>query len=222
MHPRVQATVKLLRGHEDGIRRVIELGVGDGSILSEVINALNINAEAYGVDINEGLLEAARSRGIRVAKCDLNNCILPYGDGYFDLVLMEEVIEHLVNPDNALREAHRVLRHGGLFVVTTPNLAWWVNRIVLMLGYQPYWTEVSTMFNVGKFHRRIDEPLSGHLRLYTFRSLRYLLKLHGFMVIKALGVAYKAGKPFMVYMLDRLSGLRPSLAEVIAILAMKP
>jgi hypothetical protein len=49
-----------------------------------------------------------------------------------------------------------------------------------------------------------------------------LLKLHGFIVIKALGVAYKAGKPFMVYMLDRLLGLRPSLAEVIAILAMKP
>jgi spermidine synthase len=44
MHPRVQATVKLLRGHEDGIRRVIELGVGDGSILSEVINALRLPA----------------------------------------------------------------------------------------------------------------------------------------------------------------------------------
>ncbi len=183
---------------------------------------MHVAEELELVDINEKSLEVARSRGIRVARCDLNNCILPYGDEYFDLVLMEEVIEHLVNPDNALREAHRVLRHGGLFVVTTPNLAWWVNRIVLMLGYQPYWTEVSTMFNVGKFHRRIDEPLSGHLRLYTFRSLRYLLKLHGFMVIKALGVAYKAGKPFMVYMLDRLSGLRPSLAEVIAILAMKP
>jgi len=52
MHPRVQATVKLLRGREDSVRRVIELGVGDGSII-EVINALNINAEAYGVDINE-------------------------------------------------------------------------------------------------------------------------------------------------------------------------
>jgi ribosomal protein L11 methylase PrmA len=52
MHPRVQATVKLLRGREDSVRRVIELGVGDGSII-EVINALNINAEAYGVDIDE-------------------------------------------------------------------------------------------------------------------------------------------------------------------------
>jgi hypothetical protein len=107
-------------------------------------------------------------------------------------------------------------------VVTTPNLAWWVNRIALVLGYQPYWTEVSTMFNVGKFHRRINEPLSGHLRLYTLRGLRDLLKMHGFIVIKALGVAYKANKPFMVYMLDRLLGLRPTLAEVIAILAMKP
>jgi len=56
MHPRVQATVKLLRGREDSVRRVIELGVGDGSII-EVINALNINAEAYGVDINEKSLD---------------------------------------------------------------------------------------------------------------------------------------------------------------------
>jgi len=55
MHPRVQATVKLLRGREDSVRRVIELGVGDGSII-EVINALN-NAEAYGVDINEKSLD---------------------------------------------------------------------------------------------------------------------------------------------------------------------
>jgi ubiquinone/menaquinone biosynthesis C-methylase UbiE len=64
MHPRVQATVKLLRGREDSVRRVIELGVGDGSIISEVINALNINAEAYGVDIDEKSLEVARSRGL--------------------------------------------------------------------------------------------------------------------------------------------------------------
>lgn len=49
----------------------------------------------------------------------------------------------------------------------------------------------------------INKPLSVHLRIYTFTSLRYLLKLHGFMVIKALGTVYKADKSFMVYMLGR-------------------
>jgi hypothetical protein len=47
----------------------------------------------------------------------------------------------------------------------------------------------------------INKPLSGHLRIYTFRSLRDLLKLHRFMVIKALGTVYIADKSFMVYML---------------------
>jgi len=187
-----------------------------------VINTININGEVYGIDINEKSLEIAHSRGIKVVKCDLNSCALPHSDEYFDLVLMNEVIEHLVNPDNALKEAHRVLRPGGLLVVTSPNLAWWVNRIVLMLGYQPYWTEVSTMFNVGKFHRSINEPLSGHLRLYTLRSLRELLKMHGFTVVKTLGVTNKASKPRLLYMLDKLLGLRSTLAEVIAMLAMKP
>jgi transcriptional antiterminator Rof (Rho-off) len=40
--------------------------LGDGSILSEVINALNINAEAYGVDINEESLEADVAEGLEL------------------------------------------------------------------------------------------------------------------------------------------------------------
>ncbi len=49
----------------------------------------------------------------------------------------------------------------------------------------------------------INKPLSGHLRKYTFRSLRDLLKLHGFMVIKTPGTVYKADKSFMVYTLGK-------------------
>jgi hypothetical protein len=37
----------------------------------------------------------------------------------------------------------RVLREGGYLLITTPNLASWVNRLVMLLGYQPYNCEVS-------------------------------------------------------------------------------
>jgi len=49
----------------------------------------------------------------------------------------------------------------------------------------------------------INDPLNGHLCIYTFRILRDLLKLHRFMIIKALGTVYKADKPFMAYTLGR-------------------
>ncbi len=73
------------------------------------------------MDINDRALEEARRKGIITIKADLNIDKIPLPDNYFDAVLMEEVIEHLMNPDHALEEAYRLLRLGGLFVLTTPK-----------------------------------------------------------------------------------------------------
>jgi len=189
-NPRISASIALLNSVmalKDA--RLVELGCGDGSLLIEVANALSIR-DVYGVDIDEVALKKATDRGVKVFKADLNSDPLPFKDGFFDVVLTEEVIEHLVNPDNAIREARRVLKAGGLFLLSTPNLAWWLNRLALLLGYQPYWCECSTMYNVGKFKRNQEQPLSGHLRLYTYRALKQLLELHGFKVIASKGVTY--------------------------------
>ena len=189
-NPRASASVALLSSvmaFEDA--KIIDFGCGDGSLLMDVADALNIK-DVYGVDIDEVALKKAANRGIKVFKIDLNVDPLPFKDGFFDVVLMEEVIEHLINPDNALREAHRILKEGGLFLVSTPNLAWWLNRLVLLFGYQPYWSEVSTIYNVGKFKRPKNIRLSGHLRIYTYRALKQLLELHGFMIITSKGITY--------------------------------
>jgi len=148
-NPRVLASIDLINHAMKvigflKITRVLDLGVGDGSVVKQLVDALGLDCVVYGVDIDERALKQAKERGIIVSKVDLNKDKLPYQDNYFDLVLMEEVIEHLANPDNALEEVRRVLKPGGLFIITTPNLAWWVNRLVLLLGFQPYWTEVST------------------------------------------------------------------------------
>ena len=189
LNPRVLASIDLINRAMKvvgflKITRVLDLGVGDGSVVKQLVDALGLDCVIYGVDIDECALEQAKERGIIVSKVDLNKDKLPYRDNYFDLVLMEEVIEHLANPDNALEEVHRVLKPGGLFIISTPNLAWWVNRLVLLLGFQPYWTEVSTKYNVGKLGRKLCEPLSGHLRLYTLPALKQLLNLYNLKPIK--------------------------------------
>jgi len=199
--------------------RIAELGCGDGSLLMEVANALNIR-DVYGVDIDEIALKKATGRGIKAFKADLNNDPLPFKDGFFDVVLMEEVIEHLVNPDNAVKEAHRVLKAGGLFLLSTPNLAWWLNRLVLLLGYQPYRSECSTIYNVGKFKRDLGQLLSGHLRLYTHRALKQLLELHGFKVIASKGVTYN-NLPSFFKIMDKVISRKTSLAQIIMLLAQK-
>jgi len=120
---RVSASIALLsKAMPSRDARIIELGCGDGSLVMEVANALGIR-DVYGVDINDVVLKKAADKGVKVFKADLNNDPLPFKDGFFDVILMEEVIEHLVNPDNAVKEAYRILKAGGLYLVSTPNLA---------------------------------------------------------------------------------------------------
>jgi ubiquinone/menaquinone biosynthesis C-methylase UbiE len=46
---------------------------------------------------------------------------LPYPDAAFQAVVMREVLEHIRRPEEALREVSRVLKPGGVFIMTTPN-----------------------------------------------------------------------------------------------------
>ncbi|MEM3713789.1 MAG: class I SAM-dependent methyltransferase [Nitrososphaeria archaeon] len=219
-NPRFLASLKLLHDHliSDSLR-LIELGCGKADLLVALANALTAK-EIYDVDIDEEALAEAQNRGVKVVKADLNIACLPFKDEFFDVVIMEEVIEHLINPDNAIQEAYRILKSEGYFLISTPNLAWWVNRLALLLGFQPYWTECSTRYNIGKFGRKNYETLSGHLRLYTLRALKEILKLYGFRILEYKGVTY-GNIPPILKEIDMLLSKRTSLAQIIVLLAMK-
>lgn len=63
--------------------------------------------------------------------------------------MLLDVIEHLFDIDRLLFEVKRMLKPGGIAVITTSNLASWYNRLSLLFGWQPFWTEVSTKFVIG-------------------------------------------------------------------------
>lgn len=53
---------------------------------------------------------------------DMNKDILPFSDYTFDVIILSEVLEHLYNPFNAIKEAVRVLKKNGLIYISTPFL----------------------------------------------------------------------------------------------------
>ena len=100
---------------------------------------------------------------------NMEESIFPYKDASFDVVLYCEIIEHLLmNPVHTLTEIHRVLKPGGLLVVTTPNVARLGNVLALADGrsiYDPY-------SGFGAYGR--------HNREFSMSELLHLLEFSGF------------------------------------------
>jgi SAM-dependent methyltransferase len=97
--------------------RVLEVGCGVGFFVSRVAK----NFSCVGLDIAFPALSVARrQRGLRSVVC-ADAEALPCRHGSFDAVVAFDVIEHLHCPENFLAEASRVLRDGGLLILTTPN-----------------------------------------------------------------------------------------------------
>ena len=183
-----------------------------------------IKAElVVGIDIEETALKVAKKRNVMTVKCDLNVGGLPFRDNYFDLVLMSEVIEHIYNTDHILLESRRVLKPFGYLLVSTPNLAWWLNRLVLLLGYQPYFTNVSVKYDVGKLFRHpLKTGCKGqHIRMFTFKALRELLEFYSFRIIISRGVTSEL-LPSFIRKIDKAIGhFSCSLGADIVLLAQK-
>jgi SAM-dependent methyltransferase len=96
-------------------RRLLDAGCGSGywcHLLAER------GFVVHGVDASFGMLETAKEVGEATSLTLGDVRALPYGDATFDAAISIEVIRYLPDPDRALRELHRVLKPGGIAVVT--------------------------------------------------------------------------------------------------------
>jgi SAM-dependent methyltransferase len=134
---------------------------------------------------------------------------------------MTELIEHLVHPDMALKEVRRVLKPAGYLIISTPNLGCLPNRILLLAGLQPIFTEVSETRVLGRKWPILGQgsrPV-GHLRIYTRNGLLELLALNGFRHLEVRGVAMHQSGPLAIA--ERLFSIVPGWAMILVVLAQK-
>ncbi|WP_129672186.1 bifunctional 2-polyprenyl-6-hydroxyphenol methylase/3-demethylubiquinol 3-O-methyltransferase UbiG [Candidatus Chloroploca sp. Khr17] len=176
---RVHSLLTLLEpGQSDSF---LDIGCYDGTKTAMIAGYLRSEI-VYGVDFLRERLQQAMARGISAINVDLNATTpLPFNDRTFDFIFVGDVIEHLFSPDYLLQEISRLLRPGGYAVLTTPNLASWRNRIVLLFGWQPFMTEVSTNYRVGNPYA-LDGVPSGHIRIFSPRAMRELPEKYGLRV----------------------------------------
>ncbi|MFE9429603.1 class I SAM-dependent methyltransferase [Streptomyces sp. NPDC006640] len=192
-----------------GARTVLDIGCGDGTA-ARAAAPLLAGHRVVGVDWSQDALRRARTRVPYTVRGELTDGGLPFARESADAVLFSEVVEHLVDPDGALDEIRRVLRPGGHLMLSTPNLAAWYNRGLLLAGVQPVFSEVS----LRAVHGRPGREVVGHLRLYTARALREFVAASGFEVVRLAGAPFH-GVPRALRPLDRLACAVPSLSSIL-------
>lgn len=101
---------------------VLEVACGPGIGLGYVARGAR---RVVGGDVDERLLQAARRHyGERVALLRLDAQALPFAAGTFDAIILFEALYYLRAPERFMAEARRVLRHGGMVVISTVNRDW--------------------------------------------------------------------------------------------------
>ncbi|HSW88401.1 MAG TPA: class I SAM-dependent methyltransferase [Candidatus Saccharimonadales bacterium] len=214
---RLQHMLAFITKLEKTPREILDIGCGTGHLANE-IKKIYPNANITGIDISKKAIAIGKKayKQITLLQGDAEKN-LPFASACFDLVISGEHIEHLQDPDTYLSEINRILKKDGILLLTTPNLGYWVSRILLLFGRQPYYLEPSlrktlpiVSFGKKSFPENLDILPSGHLRLYTFDMLKKLLNAYGFTTLDAKGSYMLKNFPFK--QLDHFFANFPSLS----------
>ena len=135
-------------GSESTDKTLLDFGSGKGNLL---VAFARRGLKVSGIDKRPECLEALKDFEIKA--CDLETEAFPYEDNTFDFVFSKSVIEHVVNFDNIVNEARRVLKPGGMALFMTPD---WGSQ------YKVYWDDYT------------------HVKAWTRKGLQNTMVMNGF------------------------------------------
>ncbi len=115
--------------------KILDAGCGEGHLLEKLKRSESGNAY-YGVDVTPEALGRAKERCPESQVSHANLVQTGFPDNFFDVVTCTEVIEHVYEYKAVLEELRRILKPGGILILTFPNeILWTVGRF--FLGRRP-------------------------------------------------------------------------------------
>ena len=209
---RFAADLALVEEHVAPKARILEYGAVP-LVMTGALAALGYEVRALDV-APERFAGAIEKMSLAVEVCDIEKEPVPFSDDSFDAVLFNELFEHLrIDPIFTLGEAHRVLRPGGVLLLSTPNLRSLRGLRALLLGHRGH-TVSGGVFEQYEKIQTLGHM--GHVREYTAREAGEFLERIGFRIEK---VVYRGGHgKGPVGILERLA---PSLRPFFSLIARK-
>ena len=169
----------ILRSWMPAGRRVLDIGCGTGSATVIVNRGKNNDVVCIEPDANKAARAQARDLHVH---CGLLNEPFLRSYGRFDVVMMSNVIQCLPDPQTMLEAVRSALVPDGILLLSVPNVAHWSVRLSLLVG--------SFEYMPGGIRDAV------HMRWFTERTIRQLMKQSGFEVLR---FAETAGQEFPEY-----------------------
>lgn len=150
-------------------KKVLDVGCGDGFMMEKIQAQEN---QVEGVEVSTPAIKKARQKGLKIYDVSLS-----YRDWAktihkkFDIVWAGEIIEHIFDTDLFLENIKQVLVKKGELIISTPNVASLGRRLLLLFGGNPVLETTARKYDAG------------HIRYFTFDTLRKLTEEHGFKVV---------------------------------------
>ena len=158
-----------IRYHEKNKKeiKILDIGCGWGQDLTTLLE-ISKNVELYGIEINDEKIAACQQKNITIYKTNCEKEKIPVNDNFFDIIIINQVLEHTKEIFFICSEISRVLKKQGILIIGVPNLASFHNRILLFFGYQPTCIEL----------------LGPHVRGFTVPSLKKFISSENYFFVK--------------------------------------
>ncbi|MBI4244340.1 MAG: class I SAM-dependent methyltransferase [Planctomycetes bacterium] len=111
---------------------VLDLGCGDGLFADLLVKK---GIDVLAVDYSEVALTRVKEKGIKCKVLDFDGKKMPFKDGEFQTVAMLDVLEHLMQPWETLKEALRITQKN--VIISCPNFSNYRSRLEVLFGHGP-------------------------------------------------------------------------------------
>jgi methionine biosynthesis protein MetW len=200
-------TDEIIREHIEPGSRVIDLGCGDGRLLSMLRDEHSCTVQ--GVELDRKGVIGAVSRGVPVIHSDLDEGLPEFPEDSFDFAVLSSTLQQVLHPQKVLREMLRVARRA---LVVVPNFGHWRVRLQVVLhGRAPVTSELPyEWYNTPNLHFLSMHDFRDMLETMNVRILKELPIIGGRAVNRAWAANLRAASA--LYVIERGTPVEAALS----------
>jgi 2-polyprenyl-3-methyl-5-hydroxy-6-metoxy-1,4-benzoquinol methylase len=164
---------EMLKYIPDNVRTILDVGCGEG-LFGRAIKQER-NCEVWGVELNSLATEKAQNNINKAINGDIVLILDSLPDQYFDCIVFNDVLEHLIDPYSLLLKMKNILSKDGVIVCSIPNIRYFRAFIDFLISKEWKYTDD------GVFDRT-------HLRFFTYKSIINMFNSLDYDILKIEGL----------------------------------